>query len=47
MSPGGEGSGYDLHPDDTRLLQAGIDPAFRSKVSYLHLITDWKRGLVQ
>lgn len=47
MPPDANGSGYDLHPDDTRILQAGIDPAFRSQVSYLHLITDWKRGLVQ
>ena len=43
----GDGNNYDLHPDGLRILQAGIDPAFRSKVSYLHLVTDWQRGLVQ
>nr|MEE4266438.1 protein kinase [Candidatus Krumholzibacteria bacterium] len=31
--PTEEGRNYDLHPDDTRILQAGIDPAFRAKVS--------------
>jgi len=46
-SIGADGSHYDLHPDGTRLLQAGADPAFRAEVSYLHLVTDWKRGLVQ
>jgi Tol biopolymer transport system component len=46
-SPGGDGCFYDLHPDGQRLLQSGVDPAFRAQVSYLHLVTDWKRGLVQ
>lgn len=43
----GSGSYYDLDPDGKRILQTGSDPAFRAKVSYLHLVTDWKRGLVQ
>jgi len=46
-SPDGEGCYYDLHPDGLRILQTGVDPAFRSEVSYLHLVTDWKRGLAQ
>jgi Tol biopolymer transport system component len=46
-SPDGTGSYYDLGPDGKRILQAGTDPAFRAQVSYLHLVTDWKRGLVQ
>jgi Tol biopolymer transport system component len=46
-SPDGTGCHYDLHPDGERILQAGADPAFRAEVSYLHLVTDWKRGLVQ
>jgi len=46
-SPDGTGCHYDLHPDGERLLQAGADPAFRAEVSYLHLVTDWKRGLVR
>jgi Tol biopolymer transport system component len=46
-SPEASGSFYDLHPDGERLLQTAIDPAFRAEVSYLHLVTDWKRGLVQ
>jgi len=46
-SPDAEGCYYDLHPDGLRILQTGTDPAFRSEVSYLHLVTDWKRGLAQ
>jgi len=46
-SPGGTGCFYDLHPDGVRLLQSGVDPAFRAEVSYLHLVTDWQRGLMQ
>jgi Tol biopolymer transport system component len=46
-SPDATGSFYDLHPDGIRLLHTGIDPAFQNEVSYLHLVTDWKRGLVQ
>ena len=46
-SPEASGSFYDLHPDGERLLQTSIDPAFRAEVSYLHLVTDWRRGLVQ
>jgi Tol biopolymer transport system component len=46
-SPEASGSFYDLHPDGKRILQTGADPSFRSEVSYLHLVTDWKRGLVQ
>ena len=45
--PDNSGNYYDLHPDGARLLQTGIDPAFRAEVSYLHLVTDWRRGLVQ
>ncbi len=45
--PDGTGSYYDLHPDGKRIVQTGADPQFRSEVSYLHLVTDWKRGLVQ
>ncbi len=41
------GSYYDLHPDGKRLLQTGPDPTFRGEVSYVHLVTDWRRGLVQ
>ncbi|MCK9995751.1 MAG: serine/threonine-protein kinase [Candidatus Krumholzibacteria bacterium] len=46
-SPDDEGCYYDLHPDGLRILQTGTDPAFRSEVSYLHLVTDWDRGLAQ
>ncbi len=46
-SPDGTGCHYDLHPDGQRILHAGVDPAFHTEVSYLHLVTDWKRGLVQ
>ena len=46
-SPDATGSFYDLHPDGQRILQTGTDPAFRAEVSYLHLVTDWQRGLVQ
>jgi Tol biopolymer transport system component len=46
-SPDNTGNYYDLHPDGTRILQSGTDPAFRAEVSYLHLVTDWQRGLVQ
>jgi Tol biopolymer transport system component len=41
------GSYYDLHPDGRRLLQTGTDPTFRGEVSLVHLVTDWRRGLVQ
>ena len=44
--PDQTGSFYCLHPDGQRILQTGIDPAFRAEVSYLHLVTDWQRGLV-
>ncbi|RKZ19533.1 hypothetical protein DRQ50_01880 [bacterium] len=46
-SPNAEGNFYDLHPDGLRILQTGTDPAFRAEVSYVHLVTDWQRGLVQ
>ena len=45
--PDGTGNYYDLHPDGLRILQSGNDAAFRAEVSYLHLVTDWRRGLVQ
>jgi Tol biopolymer transport system component len=45
--PDDTGNFYDLHPDGQRVLQTGIDPAFQADVSYLHLVTDWQRGLVQ
>ncbi len=41
------GCSYDLHPDGLRVLQAGVDPAHRSEISPLHLVTDWKRGLAR
>jgi len=44
---GGDGSVYDLHPDGQRLLHAGSDPSIAADVSYLHLVTDWQRGLAQ
>ncbi len=47
IQPGADGCSYDLHPDGLRILQTGMDPAFRSEVSHLHLVTDWKRGLAQ
>ena len=46
-TPDGNGSYYDLHPDGKRVLQTGADPEFRAEVSFLHLVTDWRRGLVQ
>jgi serine/threonine protein kinase/Tol biopolymer transport system component len=46
-APEAGGCFYDLHPDGQRIVQTGIDPAFRAEVSYLHLVTDWRRGLVQ
>ena len=45
--PEASGNYYDLHPDGQRILQSGGDPSFRAEVSYLHLVTDWQRGLVQ
>ncbi len=45
--PDGTGCYYDLHPDGQRLLQTGADPAVRSEISYLHLVTDWRRGLAK
>ncbi len=45
--PDGSGNYYDLHPDGSRILQTGVDPAFRQEVSFLHLVTDWQRALVQ
>ncbi|MFN2369536.1 MAG: hypothetical protein ABR506_00120, partial [Candidatus Krumholzibacteriia bacterium] len=45
--PDATGCYYDLHPDGLRILQTGADPAFRAEVSFLHLVTDWRRGLVQ
>jgi Tol biopolymer transport system component len=46
-APDGSGSFYDVHPDGQRVLGTGPDPAFKAEVSYLHLVTDWRRGLVQ
>ena len=46
-SPDGTGNHYDLHPDGERLVQAGPDPDFQRLVSHLHLVTDWKRGLMR
>ncbi len=46
-SPAGDGAFYDLHPDGVRVLQTGFDPAYRAEVSYLHLVTDWQRGLAR
>lgn len=46
-SPDPTGNYYSLHPDGRRLLYTAPDPTFRSEVSYLHLVTDWRRGLVQ
>jgi Tol biopolymer transport system component len=45
--PDGTGNHYDLHPDGERLVQAGPDPDFQRLVSHLHLVTDWKRGLMR
>ena len=42
-APGAGGCYYDLHPDGVRLLQTGVDPAYRTEVSHLHLVTDWSR----
>ena len=46
-APDATGNYYGLHPDGLRILQSGTDPAFRAEVSFLHLVTDWQRGLVQ
>jgi eukaryotic-like serine/threonine-protein kinase len=46
-SPDPTGNFYSLHPDGQRLLHSAPDPAFRTEVSYLHLVTDWQRALVQ
>ncbi|MDX2474635.1 MAG: protein kinase [Candidatus Krumholzibacteria bacterium] len=46
-TPAGDGSFYDLHPDGIRVLQTGFDPAYHAEVSYLHLVTDWQRGLAR
>jgi Tol biopolymer transport system component len=45
--PDADGSNFDLDSRENRILQTGTDPAFQSEVSYLHLVTDWQRGLVQ
>lgn len=41
------GSYYDLEPGARRILSSGTDPSFRNEISFLHLVTDWRRGLVQ
>ncbi len=46
-TPDATGNFYDLHPDGRRLLQTGMDSSVRAEVSYLHLVTDWRRGLMQ
>jgi Tol biopolymer transport system component len=45
--PDGTGRYYDLHPDGKRILHTGVDPTYRAEVSFIRLVTDWKRGLVQ
>ena len=46
-NPEPDGCFYDLHPDGERIIQTGSDDQFRSEMSYIHIVTDWKRGLVQ
>lgn len=46
-SPSAGGCFYDLHPDGERILLTGVDPAFRTEVSHLHLVTDWQRALMR
>jgi len=45
--PDATGSYYDRHPDGARILQTAPDPSFQVDASALHLVTDWRRGLVQ
>jgi len=46
-SPNDRGCFYDLHPDGALILQSGTDPSSQAEISYLHLVTDWQRGLAQ
>lgn len=45
--PDPDGCNFSLHPDGLRLVQCGVDPSFQAEVSFLHLVTDWQRGLAQ
>ncbi len=45
--PDANGRRYDLDPAGGRLLHCGSDPAFRTEVSFVNLVTDWRRGLAQ
>jgi Tol biopolymer transport system component len=45
--PDATGCYYDLHPDGLRLLTSGNEATFSADISYLHLVTDWRRALVQ
>jgi len=45
--PDVDGNYYDLAPDGRHVLEIGNDPAFRAQISYLHLVTDWRRGLMR
>ena len=46
-SPSQLGVAYDLYPDGKSILQAGRDQSKKEKATFLQLVTDWKRGLVQ
>ena len=47
QGPSAAGVAYSLHPDGRRILRSGPDPTFQAEISYIHLVTDWQRGLVQ
>jgi Tol biopolymer transport system component len=46
-SPSAAGVAYSIHPDGERILRAGPDPTSQAEISYIHLVTDWRRGLAQ
>ena len=45
--PDGTGCDYDLAPDGKRILVAAPDPTMRAEISYVHLVTDWRRALAR
>ena len=46
-SPSNLGVAFDIYPDGKSILQAGRDQSKKQEAPFLHLVTNWKRGLVQ
>ena len=45
--PSGEGPSFSLHPDGNFVYQSGPEFEQDSSMSPLHLVTDWRRGLMR